>query len=124
MTGDRITEWVLVGTALLWLAWEGVIVWKRKQGERWKTISMVLQRRAYEFSIIPWSFGVLCGHWWWNVPNTEPIRGEPWIYIGLVWLTAMVGVADWLKFRRHPALVLVVGIIAGHFLWPQRWGGL
>lgn len=131
MNGDRLTELVLLATGAAWLLWEVVIIWQRAQGKRWKTISMVLQRRGWQWNIIPWGFGVLTGHWWWNQPNTEPIRGEPWIYIALGVITAAILARDVWKGRhvqpylgdriwRHPLVVLLAGVIAGHTLWPQR----
>lgn len=131
MTGDRITELVLIGTGVAWLLWEGVIVWKRAKGARWKTISMIMQVRGWQWNIIPWGFGVLCGHWWWNQPNTEPIRGEPWIYVALGLITIGILTVDIWKGRhiqphlggnvwRNPIWLLCLGLAAGRFLWPQR----
>ena len=136
MTGDQITEIVLLATGVVWLAWEIVTVAKRNAGLRWKTISMVLQHRGWRFAIIPYGWGLLAGHWWFARAMVRPILGEPWIYVALLVVTLAVIAWDFgwaylsdekqMRFStwRMPGFWVLLGVIVGAALWPQRatWG--
>lgn len=131
---NSATAWILVGTAVGWLAWEFVLVYGRAKGKGWDTISIVLKDAGLRSCAVPYSVGVLCGHWWLNWPRSS----SPWFAGWWVWASVLVLAAGsdlaawrwadrpretwpgWLRVLRYPGLWLLVGVFLGALCWPQR----
>lgn len=87
------------------------------------TISAVLRQWSREWPILAWLWGVLGGHWF--LGYSEPLMSAPDEYV-LIWLTWCFFVLNvWVRAEGVRLgtvgyfVVLLFGIIAGHFLWSQ-----
>jgi hypothetical protein len=54
------TTWIMIGTATIWLIWDVYLYAKEKE-----TISEKMYKASKVSTIVPFMFGVLCGHWFW-----------------------------------------------------------
>jgi len=133
VTRAKVTKGVLIGTAVLLLAVEAVIVIERSQegGDPPPTISKIMKEWGRNYALLPYVSGTLAGHWWWNDdrwPNDRTARRR-----GIVLFSTTLLVFAWdvkaaklgesrfeSSIRRNPVLFLGLGIIAGHVLWPQK----
>jgi hypothetical protein len=55
-----ITTWIMLGTAIVWLVWDVYLYAYDKE-----TISQKMYKASKITMVIPFMFGVLCGHWFW-----------------------------------------------------------
>lgn len=83
------------------------------------TISEIFLNLAYRHPAVPFVLGCICGHLTWPVETTRPGVQTMVIVVGTI---VMAMVVD--RFAKMPAILpvlpLVVGIVCGHSLWPQR----
>ena len=121
---ERGTQAALIGTAVLLLVLEVAIVRERDRGHVVPTISQVLRDWGSQYGTLPWTAGVLSGHWWWNGsrwPDERSARRNALMLGGLT-----LGVLAWDVFdhrggkRWRAPVLLVGGVLAGHRLWVQR----
>lgn len=63
MTGKKITFWLIVLTAALWIVWDIIVaaVWGNEATE-----SVTFLQLGHAHPIIPFAAGVLTGHFWWS----------------------------------------------------------
>lgn len=90
------------------------------------TISEAVQYAASRVLVIPFAFGVLLGHW--HMPRADALFGQPASVFLLLWLAFLVfvlglslrhfGLTTSLPFFSF--LVIVFGLLSGHFLWPMK----
>lgn len=133
MTGadvDRITTGIIIGVTVLLIVWDVVLTqWKDARTE-----SRLLANWSRDWTIIPYAWGVLGGHWFWfwgaPVPD-ENIRVAFYIAISILILISdailyyvrqefLYLPPRWVQYMRHPLCMVIVGILVGHFLWGQR----
>ncbi len=120
---ERNTQVAIVAAVVLLLALEYAIVRERDGGHNVPTISQVLEEWGAKFGTLPWTVGVLAGHWFWTDGRaTDPRRARQDAMV-LGWIT--LGVVAWDVIdhsgrdrSRAPAL-LVGGVVAGHLFWSQ-----
>ncbi len=125
ITTERSTQTALVVTAVLLLALEYAIVAERNSpGTRPPTISQVMQEWGNKCGTLPWTVGVMAGHWFWSDSRPISARGARANAMTLGWMT--LGVIGWdivdhrgTDRSRAPALLLG-GVVAGRLFWSQR----
>lgn len=115
---DWLTVALLVGTGVVWIAWD-VVLGARGQ----KTESMWLAEWSRRWNALPFTLGALMAHWF--MQSTKPdYNAWPWAVacLGVVlaydvskrWWTPPV----WL---RYPGVWVALGMPVGFFFWPQRF---
>jgi hypothetical protein len=127
---DDITLLVFLGFWPVWLVWELVLLWLRSRpGEKPKTISMVARDRGHHLSSVAYLWGGLATHFWWPSEAWATVPGSVafWVVaLGLVvwdvdlWRMPVWAWPRWLVRVRAPLLWLILGGLAGRFLFPQR----
>jgi uncharacterized protein YacL len=143
MTYNDITFLISVFFLPIWLVWELVILlWLRPQGVQTdgglaKTISMIMQQRAYIFTCIPLFWASMMAHWWfnwirnpvWKVPAPSIIF---WSFVGLTLIVDVIlwrsgigfsSLPSWAKGYRAPMVQCLVGIVMAYLLFPQQAPG-
>ena len=114
----------------LWLAWELVILWKRRPGTptKPKTISMVSKDYGRRLSSIVYIWGGMASHWWVPAKAFAPLWMQIlfWLLAGallaldvMLWRWPVEEWPQWVRLARTPLLWLGVGFLAGRFLFPQ-----
>jgi hypothetical protein len=85
------------------------------------TISEVMLGWAYKLPLLPYAFGVLCGHLFWPTKRIPEYRIYEVVGLAtsglLLLVLSLVGIYP---TTITPALPMVVGVFAGHFLWSQK----
>jgi hypothetical protein len=133
MTGssiNAITTGILIGVSTLLIVWDVVLTrWKGA-----KTESRLLANWARDWTVIPYAWGVLGGHWFWfwetSVPD-EMVRVAFYIVLSVLLLALDIAFyrlreaylfipPKWVQYIRHPLVALVLGVLVGHYLWGQR----
>lgn len=129
MTVDTVTFWVWVGFWPAWIAWELVLLRLRAlPGDKPKTISMVARDRGWQLNSVVYAFGGLTTHFWWPSPHWGSVVGGVAFWVALLvlfgvdvalWPFSPERAPRWALWARWPLLWLVVGALAGRFLFPQ-----
>jgi hypothetical protein len=127
---DNLTFWIFFGFWPLWLVWELVLVWLRHKGWPVDLISMEARERAYRMNVIPFIWSALAAHFWLNWARPYEVAYPAVIFWGLV---ALVGFFDfhywnipyntltgWVRVMRWPGTQVILGLILGLTLFPQR----
>jgi len=112
-------DWIIIAILASIIIADIVLV-VRKQ----KTISNRLRMIGQGCAVVPFSWGVLAGHFW--GPHCQPVFGSYWISIQVL-LVACVFVAllhaaldKYAELPNWISLVYVtMGLSAGVFFWPQ-----
>lgn len=113
-----LTKVIVVAVCLALIVYDIIIVLEPSPGD---TISEVIKAWANRIHFIPLATGVLMGHLFWNV------RASYISYkMARIWVLAAIGAlsltVDMLSlFHVQPVLPLVVGVLLGRLLWPQRY---
>lgn len=93
------------------------------------TVSQTTLRAATTWPIIPFLFGVVCGHVFWPAPPPGSETTLFWVPV-VAWavvlagtVTAVVAVDDGRKARAvmcaYPVIPLLVGLVMGRVMWGQ-----
>lgn len=117
--GMRITQLMILLTFALWLIWTSVA---HRFGE--KTISSTLRNMAWDFTLLPFCFGMLVTHWW--APRQDYPR-DLWGWgVGLPLMAALLAFDLWWLWMgkprtpyRWPFWYFLAGLPVGYFYWPQ-----
>jgi len=114
MTKRNITKWLMVSAALVLIAWDVVVATTPPKGD---TMSEVLLGWAWQWSILPFGWGVIAGHLFWTVDRVV----YKWERIAILWgiLIAILLLDVAIPVIVMPAWPLVGGFIAGRVFWPQ-----
>lgn len=119
--GRKITEALVWSTFAVWIAWDiyAVVQWGDQATE-----SVVIGDYAERMSLLPLAFGVLCGHFFWRVPQDKVL----WEYrhAVLIAVAGVFGIFDLIVNlglnAAYPTWVVAVlpglGFVLGHFFWP------
>lgn len=109
----KITALIMVIATALLIGWDIYVASNDVKGD---TISEIIMVLGYNWRILPLSFGVLMGHFFWNV---EKRRYGKIKAIALGVIGAFVVLADiYIIYPIHPLIVMLLGIPLGRFLWP------
>lgn len=97
----------------IWLAIDNV------PGNTWSEILRDLSKRTL---FVPWSLGVLLGHWFHPSNDLRPVLGGAsiWVLIGVSTVLTIIGLVFCLSRKYHiPAWPWALGgTITGSILWP------
>src|SRR5262245_44696520 len=109
---------IIAGALIIIDIW---LVLDRLPGNTW---SELLRELSRDTLFIPWSLGVLIGHWFHPVDDLQPVAGGAsiWLLIGLTVILVVVGLI--LRFAAKftpPAWPwALAGMVAGAALWPVQ----
>lgn len=120
---DTVTASLIVLVVVALIVWDVVLGAKKQRTESWW-----IARWARQFNAFPFAMGVLVGHWFMQNPNPDYRLYPAAITLAIVVLAydllcfpwpkgALLSPARWM---RYPGLWLAFGVLAGHWLWPQR----
>jgi hypothetical protein len=134
MTLDNISTGLLLGTWVVYLVWELTLLVIRYRDQKLgvtnapRLISGVAKDRAWRWTSLVYAWCSMASHWWWNGPDVFPA------WVGLIFWGIPVcllawdiselrsDMATWPKWKRYarwPLTWALVGVLAGHFLFPQ-----
>ena len=142
MTYNLATFLISVFFLPIWLGWELFTFWLRSKGffggplpgrevMSVATISMVMQYRAFQMTVLPLFWSGMMSHWWWNDFDGKGMGGQAgtvafWSLIGLtfildlvLWSTPYSSLHPVLKFYRAPMVQTIVGFLTGWLLFAQ-----
>jgi hypothetical protein len=131
MKFDNVTFWVFIGIWPAWLIWEIVLLALRGKGLGVDTISMVAKDRAFQMNSLAFTWGGLGAHFWinWYRTRTWSTPVPAIVFWGLIVATLVLDIILWNKpygdmalvwrWFRNPGMQLLLGMIAGYFLFPQ-----
>ena len=108
----QATVIVIVITTVWLIVYDVVAIIEPTGGD---SISEILRDWGSYSRAVPYVFGVLMGHWFWNAPKAS-IR---YLWAAVLALV-LIGVGDWLGWPRGvPGIVaVIVGIAGGRWCWP------
>lgn len=129
MSLDTLTLCIFLSFWPVWLAWELFLIWRRRQpGPKLKLISMVARDRGWQLSSVVYTWNGLAAHFWWTGDTYATVWGSVLFWaIGVMllvedvvlWNRPVVTWPKWLRFQRWPLAIMALGLLAGHFLFPQ-----
>jgi hypothetical protein len=129
---NNITFWIFFGFWPIWIIWELALLIMRGHSPSVGLISMIARDRAYQFSFIPLAWGSLAAHFWANWHVLPPWDG--W-WCGVIFFGLLVACAGWdwylidtpydqmgffMRLLRWPGNMLLLGLLNGIFVFPQR----
>ena len=124
VTTKFITTVFIIATTLIVIAYDIFIVIEPSRGD---TISRMLLTFSYRYPVIPWLWGILSGHLFWHLKVRDKkvfgINENKYrviALIGAISLTvALIVLNCFGLFFINPCLLLLVGVVVGHYGWPQ-----
>ena len=111
MDTRKITKYVIISTILLWIGWDIYAFIEPAPND---TESEVIVSWAHQFASFAFSFGAVCGHWFW--PGERIPHGH-FILAGVAVIHALL--EFFLVITVNPAFPFLGGFVCGHFLWGQ-----
>lgn len=109
------TKGLIVGTAAVWLVWDLLAN---------PTESSILRDWGRRSVALPWTVGMLAGHWFWPADTLPAPQSVRWRWT--MNFTVLAVLVAWdvlapglLPGLRHPGLWVPLGYLCGHFLWGQ-----
>lgn len=114
------TKFICIFTALFLLGYDFIPFLNPERGD---TISEVIAKWGMHIFSLPFTFGILCGHFFFLRDGAKP---QPKILIPLALIAILMDVVGsvfnvpallWLK--GHPPVAFLAGIPIGTWLWPQ-----
>jgi len=118
MMYKKITIILILIVAAVLIGWDLVVATNETPGD---TISAIIYETAKSFLAIPLAFGAIMGHFFCPI-QTERTWKEIWIPMITIEISCLI----WDLFRQLElsniwiTLAFVVGIVMGHYLWPNR----
>lgn len=79
------------------------------------TYSEIIKNASTKIAILPWAFGLLCGHWFWNGERVRKWWAWPSAGLSLV----IIGILQWYGLS-HPLTAVATGTIAGRIAWAME----
>ena len=112
----KITIAFMVVCAVFLGVWDLYVALNESLGD---TISEVTRDASHTVWTIPFVFGVVTGHLFWNrkTPGTKNLKGL-WVATGMVALRDMAGVP---VIYYGNLILLAVGFMLGALWWPQTF---
>lgn len=112
----KVTKVLIILTAIILIGYDIYAAVEDTGGD---TISEVMLAWAYKIPLLAYAFGVLGGHLFWPLKSTEYHLQRVLILGGtgvIILILPLVGLYP----HMTPAVPLIVGVVAGHFLWGQK----
>lgn len=109
---------LMLGGLAGYIGWDVYAAFQQDQG----TLSEVLGTAFWEFPALTFAAGVVLGHWTWPQKTVRP-GWETAIIVAAVGAALLA--LEYFTLLPHPSwlvpvIPLLLGILAGHWLWPQR----
>lgn len=129
MTFDDATFWIWISVWPLFGIREAWIWWRKRRGLDGRWLSIVAKERGPHVSAVIFMWTSQPSHWWWPVKEWGPMWAGyvfwaiPLALLGwdvATWREDAGGWPGWKRYARHPILWMVVGVLAGHFLFGQK----
>jgi hypothetical protein len=79
------------------------------------TYSEIIKHASERVALLPWGFGLLCGHWFWNGERVRAWWAWPLAGTSLV----LAGILQWFDLS-HPLVSCAMGLIAGRVAWAMK----
>ncbi len=123
----RVTVVLIVGSGLVWLGWDVFV-----GAAHFETESQVIAQWVRAANSLAFFLGAWVAHlaWhnrnphydWWPYAVACLLAAIVWDALTTTWhvkgaAVQLIHVPTWM---RHPGLWLLLGLPAGHWLWPQR----
>lgn len=131
MTVDTITFWVWLSPWFILGFWELYVVIQRLRGVKVKTVSIVAKDYGPKLASMVYTWTAMPAHWWWNAGRWGP-DFLAWIFwiipVALLvwdifcWKEVPQSWSTWKRRARHPLTWMVLGPLAGRYLFPQAGG--
>lgn len=128
---DKATFWIFIGFWPIYIVWELILLYMRSVHPSVDLISMVARDRSYQLTAMAFAWGSLAAHFWMNwreVPMDSPVLGV--LFFGLIaavlasdlllWKTAYESLPLWARVVRFPGTMLLLGLLNGFLLFPQK----
>jgi hypothetical protein len=122
----RVTAVALGSSALILLVWDVIVAYNDVQGD---TISELVRDLSHAWYVLPYVFGIVTGHFFWNRPASEMLPKAQHLNVffavvvgssALVLLRDLVNIAHPMPAFAYANLTLVtVGFFVGAKFWPQ-----
>jgi hypothetical protein len=115
-----VTKFICISTAVFLIGYDIIPFLAPERGD---TISEVIAKWGLHLFSLPFTFGVLCGHFFFLRDDAKP---QPKILILLALIVILMDVLgsvfnlpglSWIK--EHPPIPFMLGIPIGTWLWPQ-----
>lgn len=121
-----ITGSLIIGTIVIWLAWD-VLVAIAPGAD---TESQMLRNWGAYSMALPYSIGMLLGHWWWPWRSGSTAYKQTWrpvVNFSIIGVLIIWDIVNWkmgfpaaaIPFR-HSEYFALAGYPMGHFFWGQR----
>ena len=119
MDKRRITTIILYLVGVVLLIWDIIVA---SNDMRDDTISEIIRDTSYKIWFLPWAFGGVMGHLFWNKKESQ----KPNV-VGMVSGSIALVIANLIVLHQGctiglwvPLAAFVGGFVAGHFWWPQK----
>jgi hypothetical protein len=120
-------DWTILVMAVVTvgvIAWDVYVAFFNRVPNDLDTISGVTLGWSEKVWTLPFAFGVLGGHLFWPALGGPALGGVWSIPVLLGMAMAVAGIGWWYKrqgkgWSWQGPILLVVGALAGHWLWPQ-----
>ena len=111
----KATKWFMLVATVLIIVYDIVVATNSGKGD---TISEISLKWAWDWPTFALSWGVVAGHLFW--PSRD--LNYKWERIGALWAIGLValGVDIFWLTDVFPLYPLVLGMLLGHALWPQK----
>lgn len=127
MIDASVRDWtivVMVWSCAVLIGWDLYVAFFNKVDNQYDTISGIILGWSESIWILPYAFGAFGGHLFWPALG-GPILGEVWSVPTLLASALLIAGIGW-RFRAshrgwtlQGPILLVFGVFAGHWLWPQ-----
>lgn len=116
-----ITRWVLIIIPAFLIVYD---VFPFLDPARGDTISEMTMFYAFRLFTVPFTFGTLCGHFFWpregHHPQPKILLPVAAFSIGLDVVTRVFNIHFLEVAQTYPIFWCLIGIPFGHFFWPQQ----
>jgi hypothetical protein len=121
-TARKTTEILIWSTIVVWIVWDVIVMvlWGA-----YPTESRTIADWSTRVGTMPLAWGVLGGHFFWNVPaGTTLWKYRHWVIVGVGALMMGTDTAMYFTGTVYPlgatAALPVAGFPIGHWFWPQH----
>ena len=124
MLDVRTVEYIVIGIIGFLILFNIYLNFNKIEND---TVNVIIKNWAYkQYFFITFVWGVLGGHFFLGTP--KPVFGSNWwlpvvLVIGIIVLLIIIGKKVTIEpkvKRRYQFLLLVAGLLYGHFFWSQR----
>jgi cell division protein FtsW (lipid II flippase) len=116
---SKVTRWLIILTIVIWIIWDVIAIYS---GGYHATESSTVRNWGNLHPWFAWMVGGLMGHFFFNVgkrfrsnPDWVPTVVMPTVAAALLALDL-----SHLLPHMNPVIPLIVGIVSGRLMWPQK----